>query len=101
MAKRKFNIDADEIMDPIVDVPAAGNPGSRTKSLENLRPRQKGESPKKYMQLNIYEFEDYLNRMSKYKKMTRTKYILSLIAKDYAEHEDEYKALKLLTDYDN
>ena len=70
------------------------------RSLENLRPRAKGAKPKKYMQLDIADYEDYLNRMSKYKKMTRTKYITELIRQDYELHKDEYNLLKNLTEFD-
>ena len=69
-------------------------------SLRNLHPRAKGKSDKKYMQLDIIEFEDYLNRMSKYKGVTRTKYLQELIRQDYLKHEDEYNLLKNLPEYD-
>lgn len=69
-------------------------------SIANLRPREKGRAAKKYMQLDILEFEDYLNRMAKYKGMTRTKYILSIIRQDYEAHEEEYKMLKNLSGFD-
>ncbi len=69
-------------------------------SLANLHPRKSGRSEKKYMQLDIKEFEDYLNRMSKYKGMTRTKYILSIIRRDYEAHEAEYEMLKNLSGFD-
>lgn len=70
------------------------------RSLANLRPRAKGRSDKKYMQLDIIEFEDYLNRMSKYKKTTRTKYIQELIRQDKKQHEDEYALLVNLSEFD-
>lgn len=72
------------------------------KSIANLHPRAKSEvvRKKKFMQLDIIEFEDYLNRMSKYKKMTRTKYILSLIKADKELHEEEYAMLRNLSDFD-
>ena len=69
-------------------------------SLKNLHPRAKGKSEKKYMQLDIIEFEDYLNRMSKYKSVTRTRYIQELIRQDFKKHEDEYNLLKNLPEYD-
>lgn len=72
------------------------------KSIANLHPRAKSEvvRKKKFMQLDIIEFEDYLNRMAKYKKMTRTKYILSLIRADKELHETEYAMLRNLSDFD-
>lgn len=71
------------------------------RSIKNLHPRQKGSGrDKKYMQLDIYEFEDYLNRMAKYKRMTRTAYIQSIIRADMEQHVMEYEALKSLPDYD-
>lgn len=69
-------------------------------SIKNLRPRPEGKTNKKYMQLDIIEFEDYLNRMSKYKGSTRTKYIQELIRQDYKKHEDEYSLLKNLPEFD-
>ena len=69
-------------------------------SIANLRPRKPGKSDKKYMQLDIIEFEDYLNRMAKYKGMTRTKYILSLIQQEMDTHVEEYNLLKNLSEYD-
>lgn len=70
-------------------------------SIANLHPRIKEEpKPTKYMQLNIIEFEDYLNRMAKYKGMTRTKYILNLIRQDYESHKEEYESLKNLSGFD-
>ena len=72
------------------------------KSIANLHPRAKSEvvKKKKFMQLDIIDFEDYLNRMSKYKKMTRTKYILSLIKADKELHEEEYEMLRNLSEFD-
>ena len=69
-------------------------------SIANLRPRKKGIPPKKYMQLDIIEFDDYLHRIAKYKRMTRTKYILSLIKHDYETHKEEYEMLKKLSEFD-
>lgn len=69
-------------------------------SIANLHPRKKGKTDKKYMQLDIMEFEDYLNRMAKYKGMTRTKYILGLIRADYEANKDEYEMLKNLSGFD-
>lgn len=74
------------------------------KSIANLHAPTKSEvevkRATKYMTLDIIEFEDYLNRMSKYKGMTRTKYIQSLIRADMELHEREYGALRNLSDFD-
>ena len=69
-------------------------------SLANLHPRQDGKSPTKYMQINVYGYEDYLYRMARYNKMTTTKYVLSLIEKDRQEHAAEYKNLRMLSEFD-
>lgn len=73
-------------------------------SIANLKAPTKSEvevkRATKYMTLDIIEFEDYLNRMSKYKGMTRTKYILSLIRADMELHEREYGALRNLSAFD-
>ena len=52
------------------------------------------------MQLDIIQFDDYLHRIAKYKRMTRTKYILSLIKQDYETHKEEYEMLKNLSEFD-
>ncbi len=103
MAKKsKFKLDEDQIMDfedsQLVEAPKKSN--INPKSLANLKPRAKGKTEKKYMQLDIMGYEDYLNRMSHYKKMTRTKYIQELIKKDFEEHIDEYESLKKLKGFD-
>ena len=71
-------------------------------SLKNIHPRKKtGRSEHKMISLDIYGYEDYLNRMSRYNKVTRTKYIQNLIQKDVEEHKDEYELLKNLSGFDN
>ena len=87
------------------DSPAA-DPGVQEKkssvspnSIANLHERRDGKSPTKYMQINVYEYEDYLYRMARYNKKTTTKYILSLIEKDAKEHAEEYESLKKLSEF--
>lgn len=89
MAKRVINTDA--LMEH-------GEPKHKINenSLKNLQPRKKGVREKKYMQLDIIEFEDYLNLMCKNQGVTRTKYILALIRKDFEEHRQEYELLQQL-----
>lgn len=70
------------------------------KSIANLHERRDGKSPTKYMQVNVFEYEDYLYRMARYNKKTTTKYILSLIEKDAKEHAAEYESLKKLSEFD-
>lgn len=70
------------------------------KSIANLHPRMDGRSPVKYMQVNVFGYDDYLYRMARYHKMTTTKYILSLIKKDKEEHEEEYESLQKLSEFD-
>lgn len=70
--------------------------GQNPKSQENLHPRKKGRTPTLFMQLNIYEFEDYLNTMSKDEGIPRTKYIQKLIRKDMEERKERYELLKKL-----
>lgn len=70
-------------------------------SLKNLKPREaKTEKPKAYMQLNIYEYEDYIYRMSKIKNQTMTSYVLGLIEKDMEENKQAYEGLKLIKELD-
>ena len=89
------------------------------KSLENLRPREAGTAqPKAYMQLNIYEYEDYIYRMAKSqnlyvekekpdgtikkvrKNVSMTDYVLSLIKADMEKNRLLYEALKERPDLD-
>lgn len=70
------------------------------KSLDNLQTNHRPKAPTKYMQVNVFEYEDYLYRMARYNNLTTTKYILSLIKKDAEEHAAEYEQLKTLPKYD-
>ena len=71
--------------------------GYNEKSLSNLKPRQAGTAkPKAYMQLNIYDYEDYLYRMSKVQGDTMTGYVLNLISKDMETNKEAYEGLKLI-----
>ena len=70
------------------------------KSIANLHERRDGKSPTKYMQVNVYGYEDYLYRMARYNKKTTTKYLLTLIEKDAEEHAAEYESLKKLSEFD-
>lgn len=70
------------------------------KSLENLKTNDRPKAPTKYMQVNVYGYEDYLYRMARYNKMTTTKYLLSLIKKDKEAHAAEYESLQKLTEFD-
>ena len=70
------------------------------KSLENLKTNSRPKAPTKFMQVNVYGYEDYLYRMARYKNMTTTKYLISLIEKDKAAHAAEYESLQKLTEFD-
>lgn len=70
-------------------------------SLNNLKPRESGTAkPKAYMQLNIYEYEDYIYRMSKIRNQTMSSYVIGLIEKDMEENKQAYEGLKLIKDLD-
>lgn len=71
------------------------------KSLKNLHPRAAGTAkPKAMMQLNVYEYEDYIYRMSKVKGMSMSGYILNLIKKDMEQNRAAYEGLKLIHELD-
>lgn len=71
------------------------------KSLKNLRPREAGTAqPKAYMQLNIYEYEDYIYRMSKVQNKSMSAYVIDLIRKDMEQNKQAYEGLKLIPDLD-
>lgn len=70
-------------------------------SLKNLKPRESGTAkPKAYMQLNIYEYEDYIYRMSKIRNQTMSGYVIDLIKKDMEENQQAYEGLKLIKELD-
>lgn len=70
-------------------------------SLKNLRPREAGTAkPKAYMQLNIYDYEDYIYRMSKVRNETMSGYVLNLIRKDMEQNKQAYEGLKLIKELD-
>ena len=70
-------------------------------SLKNLKPRESGTAtPKAYMQLNIYEYEDYIYRMSKIRTQTMSGYVIDLIKKDREENQQAYEGLKLIKELD-
>lgn len=71
--------------------------GYNPKSLNNLRTRESGTAkPKAYMQLNIYEYEDYIYRMSKVNNKTMTQYVLDLIEADMQSNSQAYDGLKMI-----
>lgn len=70
-------------------------------SLKNLKPRESGTAkPKAYMQLNIYDFEDYIYRMSKVQNKTMSGYVIDLIKKDMEQNKQAYEGLKLIKELD-
>jgi hypothetical protein len=70
-------------------------------SLKNLKPRKAGTAtPKAYMQLNIYDYEDYIYRMSKVNGTTMSGYVLNLIKSDMEKNQKAYEGLKLLDTLD-
>jgi len=72
------------------------------KSLENIHPREKGNpAPKKFMQINIYGYQEYLDCMAYIKHMNRSQYILSLIKKDMEQNAVLYEELKKLPEFKN
>lgn len=103
MAKKKFNLDTD-IADTINATDEAVEEvkkGYNPKSLKNLRTRESGTAkPKAYMQLNIYDYEDYIYRMSKVNDKSMTQYVLDLIDADMKANEEAYNGLKLLKNLD-
>ncbi len=108
MAKKKFTIDENEVIDNVQEPePVAEEVAPEKKSnvhpnsLANLHPRTPGRTPKKYMQLDIKGFEEYLNLISKHHGVTRTRYIQNLIRKDMEENQDLYQALKTVRDLSN
>ena len=79
------------------------------KSKENLRPREKGSKNKvqlvgnsrNVITVNVGDYDDYLNRMSKDTGTEKTKYLQKLIIADYEAHREEYEKLKDLPLFDH
>ena len=71
------------------------------KSLANLHPRQAEDSTKekKFMSVDITDYEDYLFRICKYEDTNRVRYIQSLIQDDMKKNEETYEILKKLDKY--
>ena len=124
MGKFKLNTD---IADDLKKIEDTAEPktigyekkGYNPKSLENIGPREAGSAqPKAYMQLNIYNYEDYIYRMAKSqnvyvekikpdgtpkkvrKNVSMTDYVLNLIKEDMEKNKDIYEALKQRRDLD-
>lgn len=99
MAKAKNTYGA---MDGFFEEPEQTNKRKmHPKSLENLQPRESGTAkPKAFMQLNIYEYEDYIYRMSKVQKKTMSGYVIDLIKKDMEDNKQAYEGLKLIKELD-
>ena len=90
-------------MDGFFDVQEAKQPGRKMNpaSLQNLSPRKSGTAQQKaYMQLNVYDYEDYIYRMSKVQHKTMTGYVLDLIKQDMARNQQAYDGLKLIKELD-
>lgn len=91
-------------MDGFFDNQEAEQPGRKMNpaSLQNLSPRKPDPQakPKAYMQLNVYEYEDYIYRMSKVQHKTMTGYVLDLIKQDMARNQQAYDGLKLIKELD-
>lgn len=69
--------------------------GSNPNSLKNLKRRTKAEpKAKKYMQIDVADYDDYLRYMAKLRNKPITKYVVELIKADYEQNKDLYEALK-------
>ena len=83
-------------MDGFFNEPEQTERKMNPESLKNLKPREAGSAqPKAYMQLNIYDYEDYIYRMAKVQGKTMTAYVLDLIQKDKEQNQQAYEGLKL------
>ena len=88
-------------MDGFFNEPEQTERKMNPESLKNLKPRESGKEKKKaYMQLNIYEYEDYIYRMSKIRNQTMSGYVIDLIKKDMEENQQAYDGLKLIKELD-
>lgn len=106
MGKFKLNTDiADDLktIEDVTELKTSGyvKKGYNPKSLKNIGPREAGSvQPKAYMQLNIYDYEDYIYRMAKVQGKTMTAYVLDLIQKDKEQNQQAYEGLKLIKELD-
>ena len=88
-------------MDGFFNAPEQSERKMNPESLKNLKPREPGTAqPKAYMQLNIYEYEDYIYRMSKVQNKTMSGYVIDLIKKDMEQNKQAYEGLKLIKELD-
>lgn len=100
MARKKENPDAMAGLDFGTEE-AATTRKMNPNSLANLKTREPGTAkPKAYMQLNIYDYEDYIYRMSKVNNKSMTQYVLDLIEADMKANNQAYDGLKMLKSLD-
>lgn len=113
MAKPKFKIEDTDIQNNIDSIGAdeeqeetveASGRGQNPNSLANIHPRIASDTktPQRYMQINVWEYEDYLYRMSKLNGTQITKYVMGLIKADAEKPENIqiYEALKQKKEFD-
>lgn len=107
MAKQKFKVVDDDIQNSIDVIPTSTDKSSTNinpKSLANLHPRTPSETktPQRYMQINVWEYEDYLYRMAKLNGTQITKYVLGLIKADSEKPENKqiYEGLRQKKEFD-
>lgn len=106
-------------MDGLFEQPEQTERKMNPESLKNLKPKKTGTAKQKaYMQLNIYDYEDYIYRMAKSqnlyiekikpdgtvrrvrKNVSMTDYVLNLIKEDMEKNIVVYEALKTRHDLD-
>ena len=104
MARKKENLGVmDGFFDtePVQQEPEPTKKGYNPESLKNLHPRKiKSPKPKAFMQVNVYEYEDYLYRMSKVRNKAMSEYILDLIKSDKERNQQLYDGLKDIKELD-
>lgn len=93
MARSKFRIDPEQYAGKKQETKTEQQAIAKIKE---LIPIKKVAGDKHYIQLNIADYKEYLDTMSKADGRPKTKYILNLIKEDMERRKEEYEAVKNL-----
>lgn len=99
MARSKFRIDPEQY----AGAPSVSEGATEKKKEEEQRSQTEAQAENKskktatakhFIQLNVGDYKDYLDVMSKADGRPKTKYIFNLIKEDAERRREEYKVLK-------
>lgn len=92
MARSKFRIDPEQYAGEKQETKTEQQAKTEEKKIK------KAVGDKHYIQLNIADYKEYLDTMSKYQRKPKTKYIIELIKKDFEANKEAYEHIKAVDD---